>query len=486
MEKYLNLRRNGALKKTKVIATVGPACRDVAVLKSLVQAGVDVFRINASHTTPAELKEWVRKIRLVSKPVTRPVPILVDLQGPRVRTGKLEGGLSVYLDKDDEVIIIPAPHAGSNRVITTSCKPFPKMVKKGDPILLDNGLIELRVLSVRRKETVCRVITGGKLGENKGINLPNAPMTLPSLSAKDVRDLKAAVEVGVDYLALSFVRKAQDVLTLKQKLRKLHSHIPIIAKIEKPTAVENFASISRVADGIMVARGDLGIEMGVEKVPVVQKKLIMDSNSMHLPVITATQMLESMIDNPRPTRAEASDVANAVFDGTDAVMLSGETAVGKYPVEAIRMMAEIICEAEAHLGEIVTQAHEPVQNQDLPTHAITHAARHAAKDLGAKAIAVLTITGKTAVFLSKFRPVAPIVAFTANQIVSRRLALMRGIFPRTMGYGRTSRNILNKAENEIKKFSFLKPGDPIVVLSGRFAMPEMKYMTWIRFVGEQA
>ncbi|HCM42878.1 MAG TPA: pyruvate kinase [Candidatus Omnitrophota bacterium] len=482
----LNLNKTLMLKKTKVIATVGPACRDISVLKSLIRAGVDVFRINASHTSPAELKEWVRKIRLVSKTITRPIPILVDLQGPRVRTGRLEGGEPVYLNQGDEVVIVPASYPGSGQTITTSCKPFPAMVKSGDPILFDNGLLELRVVAVRKRETVCRVVTGGKLGENKGINLPNAPVTLPSLSPKDLRDLKAAVEAGVDYLALSFVRNAEDVLTLKRRLRRLHSHIPIIAKIEKPKAVENFAAISRVADGIMVARGDLGIEMGVEKVPVVQKKLIMDSNRMHLPVITATQMLESMIENPRPTRAEASDVANAVFDGTDAVMLSGETAVGKYPVEAIRMMSEIICEAESHIGEIVTQAHEPVENQDLPTHAITHAARHAAKDLGAKAIAVLTITGKTAVFLSKFRPVAPIVAFTANQIVSRRLGLMRGIFPMTMTYGRTSRDILNKAEKEIKKFNFLKSGDPIVVLSGRFAMPEMKYMTWIRFVGERS
>ncbi len=475
--------KNSVLKKTKVIATVGPACQSLDLLKSLISAGVNVFRINASHTTPAELKEWVRKIRLVSKTFARPIPILVDLQGPRVRTGRLEGGQHVYLRKDEEVTIIPVSKPGSSQVITTTCKPFPKMVKPGDPILLDNGLIELRVLKVHAGETVCRVVTGGKLGENKGINLPNAPMTLPSLSAKDLLDLKAAVEAGVDYLALSFVRNADDVLELKNRLRKLHSAIPIIAKIEKPKAVENFASISRVADGIMVARGDLGIEMGVEKVPVVQKKLIADSNRMHLPVITATQMLESMIENPRPTRAEASDVANAVFDGTDAVMLSGETAVGKYPVEAIRMMCEIICESEANIGEITTGAHEPVQDQDLPAHAITHAARHAAKDLGAKAIAVLTITGKTAVFLSKFRPVAPIVALTANQVVSRRLGLMRGIFPMTMTYGRTSREILNKAEKEIKKFKFLKPGDPIVILSGRFAMPEMKYMTWIRFVG---
>lgn len=471
------------LKKTKVIATVGPACRDLKTLKSLIAAGVDVFRINASHTTPAELKEWVHKIRLVSKSTTRPIPILVDLQGPRVRTGRLDGGQPVYLSKDEEITIVPSSQPGSGQVITTSCKPFPRMVKKGDPILLDNGLIELRVISVRKNETVCRVISGGKLGENKGINLPNAPVTLPSLSSKDLLDLKALVEAGVDYVALSFVRNAEDVLALKEKLRRLHSHIPIIAKIEKPKAVENFESISRVADGIMVARGDLGIEMGVEKVPVVQKKLIADSNRMHLPVITATQMLESMIENPRPTRAEASDVANAVFDGTDAVMLSGETAVGKYPVEAIRMMSEIICEAEDHIGEVVTGAHEPLQDQDLPAHAITHAARHAAKDLGAKAIAVLTITGKTAVFLSKFRPVAPIVALTANQVVSRRLSLMRGIFPMTMSYGRTSREILSKAEREIRKFDFLKTGDPIVILSGRFAMPEMKYMTWIRFVG---
>ena len=236
----------------------------------------------------------------------------------------------------------------------------------------------------------------------------------------------------------------------------------------------------------MVARGDLGIEMGVEKVPVVQKTLIADSNRKHLPVITATQMLESMIENPHPTRAEASDVANAVFDGTDAVMLSGETAVGKYPVEAIRIMSEIICDAEAHVGEIAAVMRDPVQHADLPTHAITHAARHAAKDLGAKAIVVLTITGKTAVFLCKFRPVSPIVALTPNIVISRRLNLMRGIYPMTITYGKNSRMILKQAEKEIMRLPFLKTGDPVVILSGRFAMPEMKYMTFIRFAGGKA
>jgi len=472
------------MKKTKIIATVGPACKDLATLKALIRQGVDMFRINASHTNPEALKNWVRLIRQAAQVTASPIPIMVDLQGPRVRTGKLKNGQPVTLEKDEMIRIVPASHEGTASLITTSCRPFPKMVKAGDPVLLDNGLIELKVYSVQGNETICRVINGGKLGENKGINLPNAPVTLPALSAKDLVDLKAAVEMKVDYIALSFVRNADDVLAIKRKLNRLKSSIPIIAKIEKPKAVTNFKAISKVADGIMVARGDLGIEMGVEKVPVVQKTLIAESNRMHLPVITATQMLESMIENPRPTRAEASDVANAVFDGTDAVMLSGETAVGKYPVEAIRIMSEIICDAEAHIGEISAVIHEPVHHQDLPTHAITHAARHAAKDIGAKALVVLTITGKTALFLCKFRPVAPIIALTSNGVVSRRLNLLRGIYPLTIRYGKNSRTILEKAQAEMMKLKFLNPGDPVVILSGRFAMPEMKYMTFIRYVGK--
>lgn len=460
---------------------MGPACREQSVLKELIRNGVDMFRINASHTTPDALENWVQVIRRAAGSL--PIPILVDLQGPRVRTGRLEGGAPLLLKKDDLVTIVPASYPGSKYLITTTCRPFPKMVKSGDPVLLDNGLLELKVLMVKNGETFCRVITGGKLGENKGINLPNAPVTLPSLSAKDLVDLKMAVKMKVDYIALSFVRNAEDVLAVKRKLKRLRSNIPIIAKIEKPKAVANFSSISAVSDGIMIARGDLGIEMGVEKVPVVQKTLIAESNRMHLPVITATQMLESMIENPRPTRAEASDVANAVFDGTDAVMLSGETAVGKYPVEAIRIMSEIIFDAETHIGEISATLREPVRHADLPTHAITHAARHAAKDIGAKALGVLTITGKTAVFLCKFRPVAPIIALTSDKAVSRRLNLMRGIYPVTISYGKTSRAILEQAEKEMMRFKFLKTGDPFVILSGRFAMPEMKYMTFIRFVG---
>ncbi len=471
------------MKKTKIIATVGPACREQSILRALIKSGVDMFRINASHTTPNDLKSWVKVIRRAAQSSSRPIPILVDLQGPRVRTGRLKGGRPIMLRKDDIVTITPSSQEGFGNRITTTCRPFPKMVKAGDPVLLDNGLIELEVRSVKGQETICRVLNGGKLGENKGINLPNAPVTLPALSAKDLVDLKVAVEMEVDYIALSFVRNAEDVLAIKRRLQRLKSRIPIIAKIEKPKAVVNFSAISAVADGIMVARGDLGIEMGVEKVPVVQKTLIAESNRMHLPVITATQMLESMIENPRPTRAEASDVANAVFDGTDAVMLSGETAVGKYPVEAIRIMSEIIRDAEAHLGEIAMVVREPVRHADLPTHAITHAARHAAKDIGAKALVVLTITGKTAIFLCKFRPVAPIIALTSNKVVSRRLNLMRGIYPVTITYGKSSRAILEKAEKEMMRFKFLKPGDPFVLLSGRFALPEMKYMTFIRFAG---
>ncbi len=310
-------------------------------------------------------------------------------------------------------------------------------------------------------------------------------MTLPALGAKDLLDLRAAARAGVDYIALSFVRSADDVRTVKRWLKKNGKNIPVIAKIEKPKAVQSFSEILEAADGVMVARGDLGIEMGVEKVPVIQKRLIQEANRQHLPVITATQMLESMIQQPYPTRAEASDVANAVFDGTDAVMLSGETAIGQYPLETIRVMSEIIRDAEKHMGEIPAElpSRKKIPDGDLAISAITHAARHAAKDLGAKAILVFTLTGKSAILLSKFRPVAPIIALTPNEKISRMLNLFRGIFPLEIRYDKSPHGMIRAADRKVIQAGFLKRNDPVVLLSGKFAFPGTRFMTKVHSIG---
>ena len=475
------------MKKTKIIATVGPACEKNETLKALVRAGADLFRINASHTNPAGLKQWIGRIRKAGLQLGTPVSILVDLQGPRVRTGRLKNGKPLNLKKGNAVIIVPSSAPGFEGRITTSCRQFPKMVKAADSILLDNGLMELEVQKVKGREVSCRVVRGGTLGENKGINLPHAPVTLPALGPKDLRDLRAATHMGVDYIALSFVRSAEDVLTAKRWLKKHGKNVPVIAKIEKPKAVASFSSILDVADGIMVARGDLGIEMGVERVPVIQKLLIAEANRRNLPVITATQMLESMISQPSPTRAEASDVANAVFDGTDAVMLSGETAIGQYPLEVIRVMSQIILDAEKHIGEISAElsSGKGVRPEDRAISSITHAARHAAKDLGAKAIIVFTLTGKTAVLLCKFRPVAPIIALTPSDTISRRLNLFRGVFPLKIRYGKTPYGMILAADKVVMRAGFLMKGDPVVLLSGKYALPGTRYMTKVHSVGDK-
>lgn len=473
------------MKKTKIIATVGPSCADPKILKSLIRLGVNVFRINASHTTPESLRHWIRHLRKVTHEADSAIPILVDLQGPRVRTGRLEGGKPVVLKKDAIISIIPSSKPGSAEEITTICRPFLKMVKTGDPVLFDNGMIELKVTAVKKGKVICRVVSGGVLGENKGINLPSAPVTLPALSPKDRRDLAIAAGLGADYVALSFVRSAKDIMIVKDWLKKRGKKIPVIAKIEKPKAVDLYESILKVADGIMVARGDLGIELGVEKVPAIQKQLIEQANRRHLPVITATQMLESMIEHPHPTRAEASDVANAVFDGTDAVMLSGETSIGKYPEETIAVMSKIVIDAENNVGESHADSFlkGAEKDQDIAIHAITHAARHAAKDVKAKAVIVFTLTGKTAVFLSKFRPMPPIVAVVPSEKISRQLGLIRDVFPVQMHYQKSALAMLRQTEKKALQLGFLKAGDMVVLLSGRFALPETRFMAKVHRLG---
>ncbi len=476
-------------RRTKIVATVGPACASVKTMRALLNAGADVLRINTSHTSPDGLRKWIRLIRRVGGLRKREVPILVDLQGPRIRTGPLENKQPLQLRKGQTVSIVPCQRAGWSQgntlQITTACLPFISMVKKGDPVLVDNGLIDLEVLEVQKKEVKCRVVSPGVLGENKGINLPNAPVTLPALSDKDIEILNIAAELDVDFIALSFVRTPADMRSVRQRLKRCGKSIPVIAKIEKPMALQHIDAIIALSGGLMVARGDLGIELGVGKVPVIQKQLIEKANQGSICVITATQMLESMIEHSRPTRAEASDVANAVFDGTDAVMLSGETSIGKYPVETVRMMSEIICEAEQHMRRQGRRPRPILGRHDHPICAITHAAQDAATHLDAKAIVAFTRSGRTATLVSKFERHLPILAFTPSREVSRRLALYSGVVPILMENCRSTDEMLLRGEAALLRFKFLKRGDAVVVVSGAHAFEGANCMIIIHWIGRK-
>src|SRR5271167_2960170 len=338
-------------RHSKIVCTIGPATRTPRMIRKLLQAGMDVARLNFSHGSHESHAETIAMLRAAAAEFHRPLAILGDLQGPKIRTGSLAGGGTVMLRTGQTFTITTARILGDSTRVSTTFTQLPREVKKADRILLSDGLIELRVEKVQRREVICRVVNGGTLGENKGINLPGVKLKVPALTSKDREDLRFALKHGVDYIAVSFVRRPEDVTLAKSLIRRAGKDTPVIAKLEKPEAIENLEAILQVSDAVMVARGDLGVEMNPERVPVVQKNIIARARECRRPVITATQMLESMTENPRPTRAEASDVANAIFDGSDAVMLSAETASGAYPIEAVAMMARIIEEAEGSIRE---------------------------------------------------------------------------------------------------------------------------------------
>ncbi|OEU73646.1 MAG: pyruvate kinase [Desulfuromonadales bacterium C00003093] len=413
---------------TKIVATVGPSCAERPQLESLLNAGVDVFRLNFSHGELQQKAQWIAHIRDLSHRQQRAISILGDLQGPKIRTGLMKNG-SQLLTEGQEVVITTTDVEGADGLIPTSYQDLPRDVVAGDQILLDDGRLELEVLRVVAEQVHCRVKVGGRLKDRKGINLPGVKVSASALTEKDLLDLQFCIEQELDWVALSFVRTAAEVEQLKQILSQQNSFLKVIAKIEKPEAVDNFAAILDVTDGVMVARGDLGVEVPSERVPLIQKMIIRKCNQQGKPVITATQMLESMIGNPRPTRAETSDVANAILDGTDAVMLSGETAAGLYPVAAVEVMDRVARDVEgdpqlrAGLFEM-----SPIVNghRNLP-EAIGQAACQVAKNVGAAAILAFTQTGSTVALVAKYRPGLPILAVTPSQQVRRRLALYRGV-----------------------------------------------------------
>ncbi len=453
------------MKKTKIVATLGPTSSDEKTIQALVENGVDIVRLNFSHGTHAMHKRLIQTVRRVSKKLGRPVGILQDLQGPKIRIGWIKGE-KVRLEDGQKMVITTLPMEGTNTKVSTSYKALPKDVKPGDYILIADGMLELLVEETRAEEVICRVTHGGILESHKGINLPGTKLSTPSLTEKDKKDLKFGLQHRVDFVALSFVRTPEDVAELKAIIKKSNRDVPVIAKIEKPEAVEVIDEIIAVTDGIMVARGDLGVEMRPEKVPFVQKILIRKCIEQGIPVITATQMLESMREYPIPTRAETSDVANAIIDGTDAVMLSGETASGKYPIEAVRVMKGIIQEAESHLKKYDEKSFLDILPEETFPDTVSKAACEAAYNIGAKAIVAFTISGQTARLISRYRPLVPLVAFTPENRVRTKLLLNWGVNSEKIEKVHTLGTMLRKVEDALLSRGYVKTGDPVVIVAG--------------------
>jgi len=388
-------------RRAKIVCTIGPASESEEAMRALMLAGMDVARLNFSHGTHDEHLERVRRLRNVARELSRPICTLQDLQGPKIRTGRLKGGIPVALVGGQTLTITSQDVPGTSEIISTTYTGLAHDVKPGERILLSDGKIELLVRQVRDSKVICEVLNGGMLAENQGINLPGTNISIPSLTDKDMADLEFGLKNGIDIIAVSFVRSVADVRCAKQAIAQHRDDVGVVAKLEKPQAIEDLDAILAETHAVMVARGDLGVEVAPEKVPPIQKYVIRRALDYRRPVITATQMLESMIENPRPTRAEASDVANAIFDGTDAVMLSGETAVGKYPREAVEMMARIVREAEATNLHPLTPEHQ--QGLSI-AETICESMAHAARDLNIRAIAIFTESANTARILSKYRP----------------------------------------------------------------------------------
>ena len=447
-------------KRTKIIATIGPASSSPAVIAKLIHAGMDAARLNFSH---GERKDHITRIRLIrqaSISAGKPIAIIQDLQGPKLRVGNMQND-GVALKRGAIVTLTAKKVVGTSSLISITYSRLAKDLRPGDTVLFDDGRLELRVLRRSGSGLQCKVIRGGTLKSHKGVNLPGANLTLPSLSPKDRQDILFGIGRGVDYIALSFVRSASDIEATRSFIRKAGVDIPIIAKIEKPEAIRNLDEIIQAADGIMVARGDLGVEMSPEQVPLLQKLIIRACNDAEKPVITATQMLESMIENPQPTRAEASDVANAILDGTDCVMLSGETAVGKHPVQAISVMARIAVQAETSLDPIPPDKH--IGGLD---ESVAHAACRAAAEQHVRAIVTFTQSGSTALLVSKHRPAADIIAPTPFERVARKVSLYWGVIPVILKTKKTTDDMIRNVEAIMLEKDLARKRDLIVITAG--------------------
>jgi pyruvate kinase len=456
----------GTGRRAKIICTIGPACDTESALRDLLRLGMDVARLNFSHGSHEDHARRIERLRRAAQREKRAVCILQDLQGPKIRTGRLKDHTPITLPTGSRIIITPRNIDGTAAVIATTFPDLARELRPGARILLSDGLIELRVTRVRGDDIECQVINGGVLGEHQGINLPGIALSVPALTKKDRADLKFGLAHGIDVVALSFVRSANDIQLARQSIAALGSNLPIIAKLEKPQALSQLEEILEAADGVMVARGDLGVEMPPEQVPGIQKHIIRRAAEWRKPVITATQMLESMINNPRPTRAEASDVANAVFDGTDAVMLSAETATGRYPLQAVTMMSRIVAEAERRMPEFVIPQRRSNRHALTIAETICESVSHAAEDLPMGAIAIFTESGNTARMISKYRPRAATYGFAHSPAVCNQLNLYWGIQPMLTGKALSAEQMLSTAERQLLRARKIRQGDVLGIIAG--------------------
>lgn len=453
------------LRKAKIVCTIGPASESVETLCKLIEAGMNVARLNFSHGSHEEHAARIANIREASKKTGKLVAILLDTKGPEIRTGTLTTD-AVELIEGNLITLTTEEIAGTVDRISITYRDLPKDVEVGSTILIDDGLIGLTVEAIEDTEIVCRIKNGGTLKSKKGVNVPGVQIKLPGITEKDAQDIEFGIRQGVDFIAASFVRKASDILEIREILERHNATIDIIAKIENEEGVFNVDEILAVADGLMVARGDLGVEIPAEEVPLVQKKLIRKCNELGKPVITATQMLDSMQRNPRPTRAEASDVANAIFDGTDAIMLSGETAAGKYPVESVDTMNRIAMRAEQELNYREILHSHAFNKQVTITDAISQAVANAALDLDAAAVITATESGHTARMVSKYRPKAPIIAVTPYEGVARRLAIVNGVYPVIGAMAGSTDEMLSHSVDQSVKSGLVRHGDLVVISAG--------------------
>ncbi|HOQ08966.1 MAG TPA: pyruvate kinase [Syntrophomonadaceae bacterium] len=453
------------MRKTKIIATIGPASEEVETLKKMLEAGMNVARLNFSHGSHEEHRRRIENLRQAAREAGKLLAIMLDTKGPEIRTGRLASG-PVKLEAGQRFVLTNREVPGDNQEVQVSYAPLPQEVTPGTTILLADGLISLKVVETTSTDIVCQVMNGGELGERKGINVPGVRINMPFLNDKDRDDILFGIKMGVDYIAASFVRTAEDVLEIRRILEQEGAAIDIIAKIESQEGVNNLDDIIQVVDGIMVARGDLGVEIPAEEVPLVQKLLVDKCTSAGKPVIIATQMLDSMINNPRPTRAEVSDVANAIFDGADAIMLSGETAAGKYPVEVVETMARIAYRAEQALPYADILRRKRTRENPSVTDAISYATCATASNLGASAIITATRTGQTARMVAKYRPQAAIVAATPDEKTVRKLALVWGVYPVLIDDVSGTDDLFEEAVRAALAANYIKNGDLVVLTAG--------------------
>ncbi len=455
------------MKKTKIVCTMGPNTDKREMMKQLIEAGMDIARFNFSHGTHEEQKARMDMLKEVRAEMKKPIAILLDTKGPEIRTGLLNEHTPVTLKAGDTFTLTTNKISGNQEICYQTYEGLPMDVKRGARILVDDGLIELKVESTTHTDVVCTIVNGGELGERKGINIPGTSTNLPNITEQDVKDILFGIEQGVDFIAASFVRNADAIKEIRTLLKENGGeHIDIIAKIESIEGVANIDRIIQQSDGIMVARGDLGVEIPAWEVPHIQKEIIRKCNERYKPVITATQMLDSMIRNPRPTRAEVTDVANAIYDGTDAIMLSGETAVGKYPIESVHMMVEIANSTEPYIDYEHFLDYRALRGNSNVSSTVGVAAVQSSIYLHAKCIVTPTVSGQTARLISNFRPKVPIYAVTPNDWVQRKMQIFWGVRPLS-GYEEDStENIISHAMYVVEREKYIKTGDLVVFTAG--------------------